>query len=226
MVSVIINTVNEKPEILKRAIESYVNQKVNTQIIISTIEGDPSLKIEGVEFAVMSKKDHPGKSPKGSFMQLNNALPLIKGDWFCFASGNDHAEPKKLLLEILTCKLQRKEICYSAFYSIENDIKTVKSFHKYDFSQHLKGNFVSDCALISRAIVEKYLPFKIELKNYAYWDLWLRVFEGEGDVFAYNPTPTWNYIQNADDMHNIRKRSPEQIAEAKADREYMLSFHK
>jgi len=223
MVSVIINTVNEKPEILKRAVDSYLNQ--GAQVIISTIENDVSLNMKGVDFAVMSKEEHPGKSPQGSFMQLNNALPLIRGEWFCFASGNDYAANWKLSSELKRCKETDSLVCYSAFFTVDGRKKRVKRFHEYDFNKHLKGNFVSDCALIHISLVKKYLPFKIELKNYAYWDLWLRIYKGEGNVFCYNNAPTWFYIQNANDMHNIRKRSPQLIKEAEKDKRTMLNLH-
>jgi hypothetical protein len=82
-VSVIINTINENPLVLKKAVDSYLKQYgVKVQLIISTIEGDPSLSLKGVDFAMLKKEDHVGRSPRGSFQQLNNTLPLIKGDYF------------------------------------------------------------------------------------------------------------------------------------------------
>lgn len=223
MVSVVINTVNENPEILKRAVDSYLKQ--GAQVIISTIENDPSLSLKGVDFATMKKSDHPGKSPKGSFMQLNNALPLIRGEWFCFASGNDYSSAWKLQSEVSACISNNKKVCYSAFLNVYGKKYKVKRFHEYDYQKHLKGNFVSDCALVHVSLLNKYGPFRIELNNYAFWDFWLRIYEGEGNVFHYLNSPTWFYVQNPNDMHNIRKRSPKQMKEAERDRDFMLSFH-
>lgn len=224
MVSIIINTINENPDVLRKAVNSYLRQG-DCQVIISTIEGDESLNLKGVDFAVIKKSDHVGKSPRGSFSQLNNALELIRGDWFCFASGNDYAEPHKLAQEVEKCIKSNKEICFSAFYTVTEGRKVSTLFHDYDFNKHLKGNFVSDCALMSKRLVDKYLPFNLDLNNYAFWDLWLRIYEGEGDVFVYNDSPTWNYIQNADDMHNLRKKSKTQQVIAKRDRNIMLTNH-
>ena len=70
MVSVIINTINENPEKLKKAIDSYASQ--DTEIIISTVKGDPSLKY-GYKTVV---------SEKGIYKQLNNAVKEITGDYF------------------------------------------------------------------------------------------------------------------------------------------------
>lgn len=226
MVSVIINTVNENKDTLLLAVNSYLMQG-NCQIIVSTIEGDPCLNyLTGVEFAVVKKSDHPGKSPRGAYVQLNNALPLIKGDWFCYASGNDFATHDKLKKEVNLCIQYNKEVCYSSYIIHSGVERRRMSFFEYDYSKHLIGNYVSDCSMMSRRLVEKYLPYRLDLGNYAHWDSWLRIYEGEGNVFHYNPDPTWFYVQNPDDMHNIRKRSPELQAIADHDREKMLNLHR
>ena len=236
MVSVIMNTINEKPELLNRAIDSYISQP-NCELIISTITGDPCVAAlrrrygSNIKMVKMPRKDHPcgqgGKSPKGSYLQLNNALPLITGNWFTFASGNDYSYPFKLALEKRICLIQKKEICYSAYdHAFPDGERKTQPFFSYDRARHQRGNFVSDCALISRRLVDKYLPFKVEMNNYAYWDLWLRIYKGEGDVFAYNSKPTWVYIQDHDAMHTQRKADPNKIRQAEIDKNTMLSLHK
>lgn len=224
--SVIMNTFNEEREVLAAAINSYLCQEgCEIELIISTIEGDENIDFVLANYPAtvvwMKKEDHPGKSPLGSFMQLNNALPYITGEWFCFASSNDVAFPRKIITEIECCIQNGKEVCYSSYTMSGKPVR----FHDYDFKKHLNGNFVSDCALVSERLVDKYLPFKTEYKNYAYWDLWLRIYEGEGNVFHYNPQPTWNYKQDPESMHIKRRGNPELVAEAQKDREYMLSFH-
>jgi hypothetical protein len=229
-----MNTVNEDPAILKREITGYLSQKgVKVQLIISTIEGDPSVDLvksafKNVDVAIMPASSHPGKCPRGSFLQLNNALRIIRGDWFTFASSNDRVYPGKLKSEVDCCLSYSKEVCYSA-YNVEdatNRVIRYQPFHEYRYDRHLQGNFVSDCSLISRRLVDKYLPFRDDLNNYAYWDLWLRIYEGEGDVFVYNSLPTWGYVQHTNGMHILRQKSAEQIRQADADRQRMLSLHR
>lgn len=228
-VTVIMNTVNEIPEVLKKAVNSYLNQEqVTVQLILSTVEGDPCIgQYEGVEYSILPKSQHSGKSPRGAYEQINHALKMITGDWLCYASGNDYAEPHKLRMEIDACAKSGKEVCYSSIWSVSGDTKVQKKFPtEYYFNEHLKGNFITDCSLISRRLVDKYLPYRLELNNYAHWDSWLRMYEGEGNVFVYNPIPTWFYVQNPNDMHNVRKRSPELQAIADRDKEIMLSLHR
>ena len=85
--TVIINTINETPERLMLAINSYKNQVgVSLQIIISTIEEDTSIKI-----AKQMGCDVVINPEKGIYKQLNNAINYIKYDWWCYASGHDIA---------------------------------------------------------------------------------------------------------------------------------------
>jgi len=236
--SVILNTINEDRNLLSIAIESYLNQtNVEVELIISSVEGDINLdfvrsKYPSCKIVTMPRSEHPIgkgiKEPKGSFMQLNNALKHITGDWFVFASGNDFAYSDKLSMEINSCIETGTEVCYSS-YDYVNHLgrrKKAQLFHDYDFKKHMVGNFVSDCAVVSRRLVDKYLPFKIELNNYAYWDLWLRIYEGEGNVFCYNKNPTWAYRQEDSSMHLQRKKDQNKINQAKKDRETMLNQHR
>lgn len=233
MTTIVMNTLNEHPDYLCQAIESYINQTSPVHIILSTVQGDRSVPFVRENFPAVQvleypAKDHPAKSPVGSYLQINNALPHLRGDWYCFASSNDFAHPDKIRMEIACCLDNKKEVAYSAFNEVDENgqyLRTQK-FGKYNHDRHLAGNFVSDCALVSRRLIDKYAPFRITMKNYAYWDLWLRIYKGEGDVFVYNPTPTWNYRQSSESMHIKRMKSPDEVAKNNQDREFMLNCHR
>jgi len=235
-VSVIMNMVNEDRDYLILAIESYLRQP-NCELIISTVTKDKNIHFVQTSYPeckliAMNRSKHPIKDgqkiPRGSFMQLNNALKLITGDWFTFASSNDVSYENKLSLEVETCLKNNKEVCYSAydFIDAEGAIIAPVYFHDYDWDKHLRGNFVADCSMISKRLVDKYLPFNLRFNNYAYWDLWLRIRKKEGDVFCYNPVPTWGYRQDPDAMHVQRLKDPRKIAQANADKHHMLQLHR
>jgi len=205
-VTVIINTVNENPRYLLEAIKSYESQVgVLVQIIISTIVGDPSVKVAGERGHKIVVSPKPGIYP-----QLNTAIKHIKADWYCYASGNDVAHPRKLILEVGECLKYSKKVCYSAFYITDNNLTVTgtRTFYSYSYKKHLNiGNFVSDCAMMSREIIDKYGPFAFRWGNAAYYDLWLRVYEGEGNVFCYNPVPTWYYRICHNSQHVVRGKN-------------------
>jgi len=221
--TVIINTVNEKPEYLRQAIESYLKQRfVTMQVIVSTIKGDISTQIakeyKGVQLVICPEK--------GIYEQLVHAVKFIKHEWFAYASGNDIAEPTKMYQEIRACQKHKKEVCYSDFYKANENltVKKTASFHRYSYPLHLEGNYVNDCATVSTRLVMKY-GFDLQWGNHAYWDLWLRIYEGEGDVFVYNPSPTWIYRITNDSSHVKRKSNPEQKEKNLILRKKMIEHH-
>jgi hypothetical protein len=208
LVTVIINTYNENPKILKQAVESYEKQEgVKMQIIISTVQGDPSMIYGNKHTLICSDKP-------GIYEQLNNACDFIKGSWFCYASGNDVAMPTKCRDEVRQCYVTNKLVCYADFVITDHNLKAYSSrtFKNYSYKEHLLANYVSDCALINTQLLKNFLPFRSEtFGNHAYWDLWLRIYERYGDVFCYLPQKTWLYRQADTSAHIERQKSPEKM---------------
>lgn len=235
-VSIIMNTYNEKPPFLLQAIESYLSQiGVDVQLIISSVEDDSNINLimsaygNKVDLVIMMKKDHPGRSPRGSFKQINNAFGVVEGDWFAFASSNDYASDDKCIREIDICEKKGKLICYSNFHHVDerSRIKLTTYFPPYKVEKHLDGNFVSDCSLVKTELIRKYMPFRSEeLGNYAYWDLWLRIYKEEGDVFALGLKPTWFYRQLKNSMHIERKNDDEETKRYAQQRKDFINMHK
>ena len=144
LVSIILNTYNEKKEYLVEAIESYLHQTIKTEIIVSTIDDDRNLELIKsfpVKVVTMKKEEHPGKSPLGSFMQINNALSSITGEWFSFASSNDIALPFKNEMEVNCCMNNGKDVCYSAFDIID---ESGMKINERKFHEHNNIRFIGD----------------------------------------------------------------------------------
>jgi len=225
--TVILNTYNENPQYLKDSIQAFENQKdVKMQVIVSTVSDDsnlPWLKKQNVDIAIVDVQDHPSYSPEGSFCQLNNARELIKNDWVAFASTNDIPLETKFKDEITACIHHNKKVCYSDIYETTQDLTIIgrSKLGPYNRSRHQKSNFIADCSTVQTELFLKYTPFRWEsFGNFSYWDLWLRIYEAEGDVFHYNPEPTWKYRQDGG-MH-MRKRP----AGYGQQREAMLKTHR
>ena len=143
-VSVVMNTYKENQKYLIQAINSYINQKnVNIQLIISTLEGDPSISLikkhydNKVDLCISTKKEHPGKGVNGIYYQLNKAMSLVKGDWVCYASSNDVAVLNKINKEVQYCKKNNKLVCYSD-YVVTDKLLNIKRCIKFpDFKYSL-----------------------------------------------------------------------------------------
>jgi len=224
-VSIIIVTYQDNEDYLKQAIAScYASEKVEVDLIISTIKGDTAIRIakeSGIKKIVINQEPH-------IYKQLNAALKYVEGEWYCLFSGNDIIFPRKLIIEINCALKNKKKVCYSAFHVTDknlNIIGTTKLF-EYDYEKHLIGNFVYDGALMHKSIFDKYMPYQIRWKDYACWDFWLRVYEGEGNIFAYNPIPILKYRQTENSIHIKRKKDKKLFQEYVQNRNIMLSHHK
>jgi hypothetical protein len=223
-VTIIINTVNELPERLTRAIDSYKKQEnVKLQIIVSTIADDPAIAL-----AAQMEVECVVNPVKGIYEQLNNAVNSIEGDWWSYASGNDVAQANKSIEEVNCCIKNKKLICTSDYTRINpdtNHAQLIKS-REYDYQAHFERNFVSDCAMQHNSLIKKYAPFRNNLwQNDSFYDYWLRIYEGEGDVFCYNPNSTWNYCEFDNSKHLLRKNNQQEMDLYREIREKMLASH-
>ena len=99
-------------------------------------------------------------------------------------------------------------------------------FYEYDYQKHLTANFVCDGSIMHRSIFDKYIPYQTKWYNYASWDFWLRVYEGEGNVFAYSPVPLLKYRQTKDSRHLRRDNNKKWKQKDIKERDLMLNYHK
>ena len=223
--SVIINTFNGNQKWLLDAVHSYLDQKdVNIQLIISTVKGDLSLStlssISNIEFCI-------NKQP-GIYSQLNNALSLIKNDWFCYAAGDDIAVKTKVKDEIDSCNRRGSKICASGFFITDlhlNEIRRCGTNMSYDISEHLSRNMISDCALIHTSLIKKYGPFDLRCGNHGFWDFWLRVGKEHPEYFLLEETPRWHYRQHSEAKHAKRAKNIKKIEKNERERKLMLNKH-
>lgn len=217
-VSVVMNTYNESPNYLKAAINSYITQKnVNVQLIVSTVEGDSSITLipkwygNKVQLCISTKQEHPGRGTNGVYYQLNKAMELVTGDWFCYASSNDVAIKGKLYTEVTACTKYKKDVCYSNFLMTQHDLSKpqLKKFPSFNFFNLLKGNFISDCSMIRTSTIKKFLPFDDTYENCGFWDCWLRMYAELGNVFVHSGKPAFMYRRNKQSLQKERKtRTP------------------
>jgi len=226
MVTVVMAVYGEREERLFREITNVFHQKeVDVHLVVSTVQGDPCIKwLEryplNVQVLVNPLNEHPGRSPLGSFYQLSEGVKLIKGEWFCWMGANDITKTDKFISEIRECEKTGKKVCSS-------DIKIgdkIKRIPKYDYEEHLKRNFIPDRSLVSSDLLRKYLPFS-KLYNCGFWDLWLRIYEGEGDVFCRTEKVGWTYLQHPESMHIKRRENVKDMKLFEQARKEMIALH-
>jgi len=222
-VSVIVNSYNEGEKLFRRTIESIKeSSNVDLQIVVSTVKGDNCIGWTKDYDVTLIINEKPG-----IFEQINATIPHLTGDYITYFSSNDKMSKYKLKIESDILKKTNKKVCYSSYNRIELDnTKNVKKFYDYSYEKHLTGNFVSDCSMVTKDVFLKYTPFRTEYGNHAYHDLWLRIYEGEGNVFVYNQIPTWDYIVTENSSHYKRSKDPKRKQENELSRQEMLKHHK
>ena len=206
-VSVVLTTLNDRPEWLRESVDSILQQEgVDVQLIVSTVEGDDSIELTQELSLEVFVNDHAG-----IYYQLNNALPLVTGDWFACAGGNDVLLPTEFFDEISLCQEKGASVCYSDFYTADAELENRKlsCCQDYSYETHITiGNMVTDNAMTRRDILEKYKPFRDgQFGNYSYYDFWLRVAAGEGETtFIHNPKPEWIYRFSSESSRHVGRR--------------------
>lgn len=219
--TVLMNSYRENKKLFRRAVESALEAGCD-QLILSTVKDDPCIGW-GKRYPIVIVVN---KKP-GIFQQINAMLPHIEGDYVCYASSNDEMMPHKLYQEAELLAETGKKVCYSAFKVISkvNGKKYVARFPDYTYEKNLEASFVSDCAMVEAKTFLRYTPFVTRYGNSAYRDLWLRIYEGEGNVFIYNDTPTWVYYVTQDSQHIKAQKDNEVYQRRMFDRRMMLKDH-
>jgi len=210
LVTVVMNTLDDDPRDFRAALDSCLSQMgVDVWLIVSTVEGDPSVDVAlaaGAEVVV---------GLAGGCAQINRALHLVRGDWFCFMSGDDIMLPDRLAratepyLQWGNTIVPAGGVLYNDYYEVDLRDRTSRIVELppvYDYKLHLQRNFVPDVSVMAMWVLEKHGPFREEWGNRAFWDFWLRVAEDEGPgIFTHSARPDWIYYVRETSQHVRRK---------------------
>ena len=230
-VTVVMNTFNERRDWLKAAIDRVAPQVHS--LVISACEGDQNTDYlteilpSNAIVVVLPRHEQLGKCPQQSFRQINNALPHVQTEYFSWTSSDDLMHPGKYQRELDVLLSTGKQIVYSDYEMVDADLRHLSFVRlgKYQYDRHLTTNFVTDLSLMRTELIRSFGLHGDRWRNYAFWDMWLRIFMARGNVFVNLPQPMWQYRQDAESTHVKRKRSKEMQAEADRDRRAMLKSH-
>lgn len=205
-ITVLINSYEEQRETFLMSLGSVFSNDVDLQVIVCTVRGDPCLewgKHFPIDWVVVDKPD--------IFNQFNSMIPYIKGDFVTYHSCNDLMYSDKLRIESdFLASATNKKIVYTDFDMIDIDNKkTIYKAVPYDYEKHLNRSFVPDCAMVTCDIYRNYCPLDTRWGNNSLWDLFLRVYKKEGNVFHEINTSTWLYIKSPKSNSERRKKDKE-----------------
>lgn len=243
-ISVIVTTYRNTREQLQASLASILHQeRVIQEVILVMVSNDPLIeigkawaktinsqaKMTSVKFVKVRQDEHPGRSPQGSFFQINEGLKHATKPWIRWFSGDDELFPRANIMAIEALERSGKLVVYSDYlihWEDREDLQDeVAKFFPYSREIHQRTNFIGDVSVWSRDLID-YTPFRWETwGNYSFWDFWLRIYEDKGDVFHHLPEVSWKYIKRNDSTHVMRHRNVTERQEYGEQRKKLLKAH-
>ena len=179
-ISVVIPTYNRK-ELLKRSIDSVINQTIKPSEIIIVDDGSN----DGTEAMVKKKYDSLKlikQKNKGASAARNSGIKASSGEWICFLDSDDEWKNDKLEKQIIAVANNSD---YKFFHSNEIWIKNGKRINQKKKHKKYGGDIFKKCldmcrispssVLIDKSIFEEVGFFNENLVVCEDYELWLRI---------------------------------------------------
>ena len=196
-ISVVIPTYNRK-ELLKRSIDSVINQTIKPSEIIIVDDGSN----DGTEAMVKKKYDSLKlikQKNKGASAARNSGIKASSGEWICFLDSDDEWKNDKLEKQI-TAVANNSD--YKFFHSNEIWIKNGKRINQKKKHKKYGGDIFKKCldmcrispssVLIDKNIFEEIGFFNENLVVCEDYELWLRICD-KYEVFFIDESLIFKY---------------------------------
>lgn len=188
LVSVIITTYKRRAEIVKRAIDSVLNQSY-TNIELLIIDDSPNdyeyrnevkATIENIADNRINYIQH--EYNRGACVARNTGIRKSAGEYIAFLDDDDTWYTEKLAKQIKKAKDSKCDFvyCRKSSYNVSKNTKKVKYDKFYRgmvFNELLWDNFIgpTSVALIKKSCFDKVGLFNEELKASQDYEMWLRI---------------------------------------------------
>lgn len=194
LASVIIRT-KDRPNFLKRAIDSVCSQDYNNIELIIINDGGCEV-VDIINHYKSVFKNIPGCEVKRDFIYIKNAVSVMRtnaaniglqsarGQYLCLLDDDDYFYSQHLSRHI---EAQKKNNCLwsisRSFESIEDD-KGIEKLKKYNYSSNFneirfyffENYFPSNSIVFQRKLVDKIGLFDNKLDVLEDWDFWIRMY--------------------------------------------------
>lgn len=113
LVTVVIPTYNQRPEILRDAVSSAAGQSIPTEVIVV----DDGSTNPVLLLAPPRVIRHPEN--KGISAALNTGIRAMRSDWFAWLSSDDVFDPKKLEKQLAACEERNAKAAFCAYVVVD-----------------------------------------------------------------------------------------------------------
>lgn len=212
MISCIVTTYKRPIEIVKRAIDSVVNQTYqDIELIVVNDAPDEYTLAEKIgkllEEYTISKQYIIHEKNLGACAARNTGMVYAKGEYLAFLDDDDEWLPKKLEVQISYMNCEEIALVYCSHYVIDKAGKkrlieeplAREGRHSDEFQQLLRENFIGSTSypLLRTTAVKAVGEFTKGLKASQDHDLWLRIAKKYNIVYCREPLVNLYYSKEA-----------------------------
>lgn len=202
MISCIVTTYKRPVGILKRALDSVINQTCrDTEIIVVNDAPQDEELVENIRELLngYSKEIQyiVPKQSQGACGARNLGLQRAKGEYVAFLDDDDEWLPEKLERQLEQMRKKDVALVYCSHYLVDNEGKTrlieeplaVEGIHKEAFEQLLRCNFIGSTSypLLRTEVVKKMGGFAGDIESSQDHELWLRIAKEHSIFYEKEP---------------------------------------
>lgn len=187
MISVIIPTYKRPPAMVKRALDSVINQSYkNLEIIVVDDSPDDFGQRKAVEQAIKSLADHRLRYIKhdqnlGGSAARNTGILASRGEFIAFLDDDDEWLPGKLQKQMAKMSDANTGIVYCSYKMVDSSTQTTRLIDRClagsVFDDLMMGNFIGSTSfvLVRRRCFHQCGLFDTGMQSSQDHDMWLRI---------------------------------------------------
>lgn len=222
-VTTVITTYRRRPEIVRRALNSIVNQTYNSLEIIVVNDAPEEHKLveelrelcselntkKNIKYVVMEKNS-------GACAARNKAIELACGDCIAFLDDDDEWLPKKIELQVKELEDNPKcalVYCNSILY-FEGKEKKEKMFSDmmpmgYIYKNLMAENIIGSCSypLFRMSCLREIGGFREDMPALQDWELYLRLLQYHEARYVHEPLAVYHFYEGERISGNTSKRT-------------------
>ncbi|PTV43150.1 hypothetical protein DA120_00690 [Aeromonas sp. w55] len=213
LVSIYIPTKN-RPELLRRAIKSCLDQTYKNIEVVVCSDGDCIMSSRVVDsFNSERIKFIPNLNGGGACKTRNLAILNSRGDYITGLDDDDYFESNRISDFVRIARIRSEKIFFSnyKFISAGGDLKITKKRERINF-EHIKNkNYIGNQVFIKREILLEIGLFDEKIPAWQDFDLWFRLLSIHDSAYCINNS---SYCVDLSHGHEQITKDPTKIIHA------------